>query len=843
MESVRRAKKNSETEGCEAVSKVVKTSKIEEKIDIQKQFEYHLNHTLAEKSDYSTMLQKFFGVSYAIRDLVAEKWLNTKETIIKRKDLKIVNYLSMEFLIGRLLYNNILNLKVEDEVKELLSSYGLSIDEIALLEEDAALGNGGLGRLAACFLDSLATLGYLSYGYTIRYQYGLFKQELENGFQKEVPDDWMKNGYPWEFPKPEESVKVSFFGRTESYLDENGRLRFRWVDTYDVFAIPYDIYITGYNSDIVSVLRLWQPKALNEFNFIEFEKGNYEKAVQEKNLAETLCKVLYPNDAFFQGRELRLKQEYFFVSAAIQDIIRRHKRRFGNDLHNLAQSEIIQLNDTHPTLAIPELMRILLDEEGYTWEEAWGIVSKAVAYTNHTVMPEALEKWEAPLLQNMLPRHYQIIEEINARFLKEVGEKFNGDLQKIINLSIFEEGNIKKVRMANLCSAASFSINGVSALHTEILKRTVLKDFYEMYPERFNNKTNGVTQRRWLLECNPPLAKLITESIGDNWITNLSELKKLEQFQEDAEFLERLDKAKMWNKERLAKYVKERLDVSLNPESIFDIQVKRIHEYKRQLLNIMHVIHLYNEIRLGNHLKVPRTFIFAGKSAPGYRMAKLIIKLINSVANIVNNDTVVSKELKVVFIPNYNVSAAQIIIPAANISEQISTAGTEASGTGNMKFMINGALTVGTLDGANVEMLEEVGEENIFIFGLKAEEIEEARRKGIYNPFGIYLENEKIRKVLDMIKSGYFNPDMPDLFADIYENLLYGKFAPMPDQYFLLADFDSYAQTHKMVDELFLNKREWNKKSLLNIARSGKFSSDRTIEEYASEIWKLRKVE
>ncbi|SHN70513.1 glycogen/starch/alpha-glucan phosphorylase [Fervidobacterium gondwanense] len=822
-----------------SISKVNSNNK---KDFVENQFEYHLKHTLAETPEYSSIMQKFFALSNTVRDIIAERWLQTEEKILKRRELRIVNYLSMEFLIGRLLYNNILNLQVEDEIKELLSRYDLTLDEIALLEEDAALGNGGLGRLAACFLDSLATLGYLSYGYTIRYQYGLFKQEIENGFQREVPDDWMKNGYPWEFPKPEESVKVKFFGRSEAYTDEKGRLRFRWVDTYDVLAVPYDIYVTGYDSDIVLVLRLWQPKALNEFNFAEFEKGNYEKAVYEKNLAETLCKVLYPNDAFFQGRELRLKQEYFFVSAAIQDIIRRHKRRYRNDLYNLSSAEVIQLNDTHPTLAIPELMRILLDEEGYTWEEAWEIVKNTIAYTNHTVMPEALEKWEAPLFQNMLPRHYQIIEEINARFLNEVAYKFDGDLHKIINMSVFEEGNIKKLRMANLCSIASFSINGVSELHTEILKKTVLKDFYEMYPEKFNNKTNGVTQRRWLLECNPPLAKLIKESIGDGWITDLYELKKLEIFQDDPEFLEKLDKAKMWNKERLAKYVKEKLDIVIDPNTLFDIQVKRIHEYKRQLLNILHVIHLYNEIRAGKHLKVPRTFIFAGKSAPGYRMAKLIIKLINSVANVVNNDPIVSKELKVVFIPNYNVSAAQIIIPAANISEQISTAGTEASGTGNMKFMINGALTIGTLDGANVEMLEEVGEDNILIFGLKAEEIEEAKRKGKYNPFGIYLENEKIRKVLDMVRTGYFTPETPELFEDIFETLIYGKHAPMPDQYFVLADFDAYAQAHKKIEELFLNKQEWNRKSLLNIARSGKFSSDRTIEEYVRDIWKTQKV-
>jgi len=820
--------------------KVEKNSKKGQKI--QPQFIYHLNHTLAQNEERSTTLQKFFALSYAIKDMISEKWLNTSDILLRRKDLKVVNYLSMEFLIGRLLYNNILNLQTEQEVKELLAKYGLTLDEIAKLEEDAALGNGGLGRLAACFLDSLATLGYLSYGYSIRYQYGLFKQVIENGFQKEEPDDWMKNGYPWEFPKPEESVRVRFFGKSEALSDENGKLKFSWVDTEDVIAVPYDIYITGYNSDIVSVLRLWQPKAIEEFDFTEFEKGNYEKAVHEKNIAETLCKVLYPNDAFYQGRELRLRQEYFFVSAAVQDIVRRHKMRFGNDLRDLAAAEVIQLNDTHPTLAIPELMRILLDEEGYGWEDAWNIVRNTIAYTNHTVMPEALEKWEVPLFQHMLPRHYQIIDEINARFLKEVGKRFDGNLQKVISMSVFEEGNIKKLRMANLCSIGAFSINGVSELHTEILKQSILKDFYEMSPEKFNNKTNGVTQRRWLLECNPPLSKLITESIGDRWITDLYELRRLETFIDDETFLSGLEKAKEWNKNRLSNYIKEKLDISVDPTSLFDVQVKRIHEYKRQLLNVMHIIHLYNEIKAGKTLSVPRTFIFAGKSAPGYRMAKLIIKLINSVASVVNSDPVVSKYIKVVFIPNYNVSLAQIIIPSANISEQISTAGTEASGTGNMKFMINGALTLGTLDGANVEMMQEVGEDNIFIFGLKAEEIAYEKRQGRYNSFGIYLEDERIRKVLDMIKGGYFSSDNPELFEDIYETLLYGKYAPMPDQYFLLADFDSYVKTQQKVEGLYQDKTQWNNKALLNIARSGKFSSDRTIEEYVRDVWKTKKV-
>ncbi len=823
--------------GCKEVEKRSKSSQ-----KIKSQFQYHLNHTLAQSEERATILQKYLALSYSIKDMIAEKWLNTDKIIFNRKDLKIVNYLSMEFLIGRLLYNNILNLQVEREVKELLDKYELTLDELAMLEEDAALGNGGLGRLAACFLDSLATLGYISYGYSIRYQYGLFKQVIEDGFQKEVPDDWMKNGYPWEFPKVEETLTVKFFGRSEAYKDENGKLRFTWIDTHDILAIPYDIYVTGYNSEIVSVLRLWQPKAINEFNFSEFEKGNYEKAVHEQNAAEVLCKVLYPNDAFYQGRELRLRQEYFFVSAAIQDIIRRHKTRFGNDLKKLALSEVIQLNDTHPALAIPELMRILLDEEGYSWEDAWSIVRNTIAYTNHTIMPEALEKWEVPLFQHMLPRHYQIIDEINARFLKEVGRKFNGNLQKIVNISIFEEGNVKKIRMANLCSMGAFSINGVSELHTEILRKSILKDFYEMSPEKFNNKTNGVTQRKWILECNAPLAKLVTEVIGDGWTTNLYGLRKLEDFVDDEQFLENFAQVKSQNKDRLARFIREKLNVRIDPESLFDIQIKRIHEYKRQLLNVFHIIFLYNEIRSGKRPSVPRTFIFAGKSAPGYRMAKLIIKLINSVADVINNDPAVSKYLKVVFIPNYNVSLAQIIIPSANISEQISTAGTEASGTGNMKFMINGALTIGTLDGANVEIMKEVGEDNIFIFGLKAEEIAQAKKEGRYNPFGIYLEDERIREVLDMIKNGYFSPENPELFEDIYETLLYGKYAPMPDQYFILADFDSYVKTQERAEQLYQDKLQWNKKAVLNIARSGKFSSDRTIEEYVRDIWKTKKV-
>ncbi len=810
---------------------------------LEKRFGEHICYTLSKPEEEASLLDKYFALSYSIRDLISEKFLKTYEYIYGPRKGKIVNYLSMEFLIGRLLYNNILNLKKENEVEELLKKYNLTIDEIAKLEDDAGLGNGGLGRLAACFLDSLATLGYLSYGYSIRYEYGIFKQLIVSGYQQEAPDDWLRNGYPWEFKKQDEAVTVRFFGRLVETRDKNGNVRYELVDTQDIIAVPYDIYITGYDSDIVSVLRLWSPKSKEGFIFNEFEKGNYDKALWYENNAGVLSKVLYPNDAFFQGRELRLKQEFFFVSASMQDIIRRFKRRFGNDFSKLPETEVVQLNDTHPALAIPELMRVLIDEEGLSWNEAFEITKKTIAYTNHTVMPEALEKWEAPLVQNLLPRHYKIIEEINAVFLDEVAKKTNHDLRMIISASIFEEGNIKKVRMANMCSAFSFSINGVSELHTEILKKSVLADFYKLYPEKFNNKTNGITQRRWLLQANRDLAKLITETIGDEWIKDLSQLKKLEAFADDSAFLEKLGRVKQKNKERLAKYVKESLGLDVSVDSVFDIQVKRIHEYKRQHLNAMKIIHLYYQIKEGIlKPEVPFTFFFAGKSAPGYKMAKLIIKLINSIGEKMCKDPKVSKYIKVVFLPNYNVSLAEIIMPAAEVSEQISTAGTEASGTGNMKFALNGALTLGTLDGANVEILEEVGEENIYIFGLKAEEVEEYKRKGLYNPFGLYLEDERIRKVVDSFKNGEFSPENPELFVDLYENLLFGKYAPMPDQYFLLADFDSYVKTHHKIEKDYQDRFSWNRKSLYNIARCGKFSSDRTIEDYVRDIWKVEKM-
>jgi len=807
---------------------------------IKQNFFDHLNLTIGKDIKNASIWDKFYALSLLVKDRIMEKWLETQENYYRNHNIKRVYYLSIEFLIGRLLYNNILNLQIEDTIKKTMEDIGLSLEDLSNIEPDAGLGNGGLGRLAACFLDSIATLGFPGYGYGIRYDFGIFKQIFENGFQKELPDDWLKDGYPWEIERKDRTVKVKFFGSSESYKDENGNLRFRWTDTYDVLAVPYDIPIVGYGNKVVNTLRLWSAKPITEFDFDNFQKGNYLKAFESKILSESISKILYPNDAFYAGRELRLKQEYFFVSASLQDIVRRYKSQFGNNFEYFSEKNVIQLNDTHPSLAIPELMRILLDEEFLGWEEAWNITKKTFAYTNHTVMPEALEKWEVHLFEKLLPRHLEILYEINSRFLGTVSKSFPNDIQKIRNVSIFEEGSTKQIRMANLSIVGSFSINGVSKLHTEILKNKVFKDFYDIWPEKFNNKTNGITQRRWLLQSNPELSKLITESIGDKWILDLERLRNLEKFLNDPIFLDKFYDVKQNNKLRLSNYIFKNLGIKVDPESIFDIQVKRIHEYKRQLLNAMHIIHLYFKLKENpDYDMVPRTFIFGGKAAPGYRMAKLIIKLINSIADVINNDSKINNKLKVIFIPNYNVSLAEIIIPAANISEQISTAGKEASGTGNMKFALNGALTIGTLDGANIEIKECVGENNIFIFGLNAEQVVRLKESRLYNPYEIYLKNENIRKILDSINSGFFNKNNPHLFSDIFHSLLFGINGSEPDEYMLLADFDSYKTRHKEIDELYRNKNEWNKKALLNVARVGIFSSDRAIKEYAKEIWKL----
>jgi starch phosphorylase len=808
---------------------------------IKQDFFDHLNLTLGKDLKDSSLWDKFYALSLSVKDRIMDKWLETQKNYYKNNNIKRVYYLSIEFLIGRLLYNNILNLQLEDNIKKSMEEIGLSLEDLSNMEPDAGLGNGGLGRLAACFLDSIATLGLPGYGYGIRYDFGIFKQAFENGFQKELPDDWLKDGYPWEIERKDRTVRVKFFGKSETYKDEKGNLRFKWVDTYDVLAVPYDIPIVGYNNNVVNTLRLWSAKPLNEFDFDNFQKGNYIKASESKILSESISKVLYPNDAFYAGRELRLKQEFFFVSASLQDIIRRYKVQFGNNFEHFSEKNVIQLNDTHPSLAIPELMRILLDEEFLGWEEAWNIAEKTFAYTNHTVMPEALEKWEVHLFEKLLPRHLEILYEINSRFLGNVSKIFPNDIQKIRNVSIFEEGSTKQIRMANLSIVGSFSVNGVSKLHTEILKNKVFKDFCDIWPEKFNNKTNGITQRRWLLQSNPELSKLITESIGDKWIVDLDELKNLEKFLDDSVFMNKFNEAKQKNKIRLSNYILKNLGTKVDPESIFDVQVKRIHEYKRQLLNAMHIIHLYFKLKENpNFDMIPRTFIFGGKAAPGYRMAKLIIKLINSIAETVNNDKDIKNKIKVIFIPNYNVSLAEIIIPAANVSEQISTAGKEASGTGNMKFALNGALTIGTLDGANIEIKECVGEDNIFIFGLNAEQVVRLKESRLYNPYEIYLKNEKIKKILDSINSGFFNKDNPQLFADIFQSLLFGINGSEPDQYMLLADFDSYKTKHKEIDRLFRDKNLWNKKALLNVARVGTFSSDRAIKEYANEIWKIQ---
>ncbi|MCS7298595.1 MAG: glycogen/starch/alpha-glucan phosphorylase [Spirochaetia bacterium] len=808
---------------------------------IKSSFARHLKYSMAKDEYSATELDKLFSLALSVRDRLIEKLIKTQQTYYEVSDTKRIYYLSLEFLIGRMLINNMINLRIDKEVRKAMDDLGIDIDKLAELEEDPGLGNGGLGRLAACFLDSLATLEYPAYGYGIRYEFGIFKQVFQNGYQVEKPEEWLKFGNPWEFERPEYSVTVKFYGRVNSYV-KNGELKFEWVDTRDVLAVPYDTPIVGYDTNTVNTLRLWAARASEEFDLQIFNHGDYVKAVENKNLSEVISKVLYPNDNIYEGKELRLKQEYFFVSASLQDIIRRFKKQFGNNFELFPDKVAIQLNDTHPALAIPELMRILVDIEEIPWDKAWDITVNTFGYTNHTVMPEALEKWEVSLFERLFPRHLQIINEINRRFLNKVSATFN-DINKIRNVSIFEEGPSKMVRMANLCVIGSHSVNGVSELHTNILKNSVMKDFYEIFPDKFNNKTNGVTQRRWLLLSNPGLASLITETIGDKWVKDLYELRKLEKFADDRAFLDKFYSVKQNNKEKLARYIKDVCGVKVDPVSMYDVQVKRLHEYKRQLLNAMHIIYLYTRLKDDPNLDIyPRTFIFGAKAAPGYYMAKLIIKLINSIGETINRDKSIKDKIKVVFIPNYNVSLAEKIIPAANVSEQISTAGKEASGTGNMKFALNGAITIGTLDGANVEIMEEVGEENIFIFGLKAEEVAELRMSGRYSPYDIYNSNPDIKRILDMIIGSYFAPKEPGIFEPIYNSLLFGRGGSAPDEYFLLADFEDYKNTHAKIDALYRDKYEWNRKALLNTARMGKFSSDRTIKEYCEEIWKAKPV-
>lgn len=787
----------------------------------------------------ATQQQVFQAVSYAVKDVIVDNWLKSQE-VFKKEDPKTVYYMSMEFLMGRALGNNLINLTAYQEVKEALTELGFDLNAIEDQEPDAALGNGGLGRLAACFLDSLASLGYCAYGCGIRYRYGMFKQEIKDGYQIEVPDNWLKDGNPFEMRRQEYAKEVKFGGYVSVEYDESTKRNcFVHKDYQSVVAIPYDMPIIGYDNDVVDTLRIWDAQALNDFQLDSFDKGDYRKAVEQENLARNIVEVLYPNDNHYAGKELRLKQQYFFVSASIQAAIEKYKKVHSN-IHKLHEKVTFQMNDTHPTVTVAELMRILLDEEGLEWDEAWEVTSKTCAYTNHTIMSEALEKWPIELFSRLLPRIYQIVEEINHRFLDEIQKKYPGDHEKVKKMAIIYDGQVK---MAHLAIVGGYSVNGVARLHTEILMKQELKDFYQMMPEKFNNKTNGITQRRFLLHANPLLADWVTDHIGKEWITNLSAIGKLAMYADDPKAQAEFMNIKYQNKVRLAKYILEHNNVEVDPRSIFDVQVKRLHEYKRQLMNILHVIYLYHKIKEHPEMEFyPRTFIFGAKAAAGYRRAKLTIKLINSVADVVNNDASIKGKLKVVFIENYNVSNAEWIFAAADVSEQISTASKEASGTGNMKFMLNGAPTLGTLDGANVEIVEEVGEENAFIFGLTADEVINFERNGGYDPTYYFNTDQEIRQVLMSLINGTFSSDT-EMFRDIYDSLLNTNSSDKADTYFILADFKPYALAQERVEKAYRDEAGWAKMAIWNVARSGKFTSDRTIEEYAQQIWHLDRIE
>jgi starch phosphorylase len=788
--------------------------------------------------DEATPQQVYQAVAYAVKDVIIDQWIATHKAY-DENDAKIVYYLSMEFLMGRALGNNMINIGAQKEIREVLAELGFDLNTIEDQEPDPALGNGGLGRLAACFLDSLATLGYPAYGCGIRYHYGMFKQKIENGYQIEVPDEWLKNGYPFELRRAEYATEVKFGGYVKTVW-ENGRNKFIQEGYRSVMAIPYDMPIVGYGNNMVNTLRIWDAQPLNSFSLQAFDKGDYQKAVEEENLAKNLVEVLYPNDNHYSGKELRLKQQYFFISASVQRAVAKYKETHS-DIHKLPEKVIFQLNDTHPTVAIAELMRILLDVEGLEWDEAWNITTKCCAYTNHTIMSEALEKWPIELFSRLLPRIYQIVEEINRRFLIEVERRYPGNYEKVKKMAIIFDGQVK---MAHLAIVAGFSVNGVARLHTEILKNQELRDFYEMMPEKFNNKTNGITQRRFLLHGNPELAAWVTDKIGSEWITDLSKIGKLKIYADDKKCQQEFMNIKYHNKLRLAKYIKEHNGIDVDPRSIFDVQVKRLHEYKRQLLNILHIMYLYNQLKDNPNMEmVPRTFIFGAKAAAGYQIAKKTIKLINSVANVINNDRSINGKIKVVFIEDYRVSNAELIFAAADVSEQISTASKEASGTGNMKFMLNGALTLGTMDGANVEIVEEVGQENAFIFGLSSDEVINYENNGGYNPVEIFNTDQEIRRVLMQLINGYFAPENPELFRDIYNSLLNTKNSSKADTYFILKDFRSYAEAQKRVEEAYKNEDWWARAALLNTASAGKFSSDRTIEEYVKDIWHLEKIQ
>ena len=788
--------------------------------------------------DEASQQEIFQAVSYTVKDVIIDDWLATQKAFDKQ-DPKMVYYMSMEFLMGRALGNNMINLKMYKEVKEALEEIGLNLDEIEDQEPDPALGNGGLGRLAACFMESLATLGYAAYGCGIRYRYGMFKQKIKDGFQVEVPDNWLKNGYPFELRRPEYSYEVKFGGYVRAEVTEEGKTRFVQENYQSVLAVPYDMPIVGYGNHVVDTLMIWDAEPMECFELDSFDKGDYHKAVEQENLARNLVEVLYPNDNHIAGKELRLKQQYFFVSASVQRALARYKKHH-DDIHKLPEKVTFQLNDTHPTVAVAELMRILLDEEGLSWDEAWEITTKTCAYTNHTIMAEALEKWPIEIFSRLLPRIYQIVEEINRRFILQIQAEFPGDNGKVARMAIVYDGQVK---MAHLAIAAGYSVNGVAKLHTEILKNEQLHDFYELFPQKFNNKTNGITQRRFLMHGDPLLADWVSEHIGNDWITNLSHIEKMAIYATDKKAQQEFMNIKYQNKLRLAKYIKEHNGIEVDPRSIFDVQVKRLHEYKRQLLNILHVMYLYNELKEHPDMDFyPRTFIFGAKAAAGYKNAKLTIKLINNVADVINNDRSINGKIKVVFIEDYRVSIAEWIFAAADVSEQISTASKEASGTGNMKFMLNGALTLGTMDGANVEIVEEVGKENAFIFGMSSDEVIAHERNRDYDPMQIFNTDQDIRKVLMQLINGFYSPNDPELFRDLYNSLLNTQCTQFADTYFILKDFRSYADAQKRVMEAYKDEEGWAKSAILNIAHAGKFSSDRTIQEYVDDIWHLDKI-
>lgn len=814
--------------------KAITKEQLKEKIELALRRQY--GKTVEEAHEYEI----YYAVARATMDDIVEKWYNCKKSQVRAK-VKQMYYLSAEFLMGRYLSNNLINLQYDKIVKEVLADLNVDIDKLEDKEMDAGLGNGGLGRLAACFLDSLATLNLPGHGYGLRYKYGMFEQKIENGFQVEYPDDWTKYGTPWSIKRLDRSFEVKFGGQIEIHKDEVGKDYYKRVNTENVKAIAYDVPIIGYGNGVVNTLRLWEARSPEGFDLQLFNAQKYISASEKAIEAEDISRVLYPNDTERSGKWLRLKQQYFFTSASIQDIVRRYKSTYGNNFDKFADKVAIQLNDTHPVVAIPELMRIFLDQEKLSWDEAWEISKKVFAYTNHTILSEALEKWDITLIQPLLPRIYQIIEEINRRFVTELKDKYSNDFDKINKMSIIANGQVK---MAWLAIVGSHKVNGVAKLHTEILKNQELKDWYELYPEKFLNKTNGITQRRWLLKANPELAEFISSLIGDKWITNLSELKNLEKYVDDEKVLARLLEIKLDNKKKLAKYILDTTGVEVNPNSIFDIQVKRLHEYKRQLLNILHVMDLYNRLKQNPLLDIePKTFIFAGKSAPGYRRAKGIIKLINTVAQTINNDASINNKIKVVFLENYRVSLAEKIFPAADLSEQISTASKEASGTGNMKFMLNGGMTIGTMDGANIEIVQEAGQENAFIFGLSSDEVQRLESWGKYNPMEEYYVVDGLKEVIDQLTDGTYDDNYTGLFREISNSLLYGVDGNRPDTYFVLKDFAQYREAQQKASKAYADKTKWAKMMLMNIANSGKFTSDRTIDEYAKEIWNIKPYE